>query len=105
MESIEHLHHRNSDFIDAAYVMEKVCDEKHAGLITTLINMKEQRIADETINESNHKAQWKAIEELRETLKVSVNRMVNWIIAAMSALILAFGSWLLTNFHVINVGK
>jgi hypothetical protein len=105
MEPLQHQHHRNDDFIDDAYVMEKVCDEKHAGLITTLINMKEQHVSDETLNEQNHRAQWRAIENLREMLKVSVNRMVTWIIGAMAALIMAFGSWLLNNIHIFNVGK
>jgi hypothetical protein len=88
----EHTHHRFSD--------SGVC-YKHEGLTTAIIDMKETRIADNVLNEKEHLAQWTAIDKMRE----SINMMTRWIMGAMGAAILAFGSWLLTNFHIINIGK
>ena len=91
----EHTHHQMFDGTESS-----VC-YKHEGLTTAIIDMKEARIADNVLNEKDHKAAFAAIDKMRE----GINMMVRWIMGAMGALILAFLSWLLTNFHVINVGK
>jgi hypothetical protein len=74
---IEHKHHRVED-LDLAYVLEPVCEERHKGLVTTLINIKEARISDGAINDKNHDAQWKAIEALRVSVAELIRRI--WLI-------------------------
>jgi hypothetical protein len=91
-EHVQHRDHEDTDGIDI-----QVCPA-HSGMRVELKNIKEDVVRNDTINNQNHEAQWRAIDKMRN----GIEGMTRWIAGAMGLLILAFATWILNNFHVIG---
>jgi len=94
-----HEHHRPADTLEDDN-FSGVCIH-HSGVTATMEERERNRIEAEALNKANHEAQWAAIEKMRE----GINGMVRWICGAMGMLILAFITWILTNFGIIHLAK
>ena len=79
-----HTHHWEQDFAIP------VCLE-HSGICKEIQGLKEDRAADNALNEKNHAAQWRAIEGMRR-----------WVVSGMAALLLGVFTWILSNLHIIK---